>query len=264
MPLPVVAIGEDDCTTREFMIECLTVEGYRTLAYPRGAGAYEFIEFERPDAVILDIRMEHPRAGLAVLQRLRRDPETVDIPVLVCTADAPFIREWSRTLADGRCAVVTKPFDVAELLATIRHLLVSRAGEAPGELPRTVRVKRDPLAPGIRPVVALVDIDGNGLTDHTEQLERKGYKVVGCRWGNGLYDMAVREQPDLLIVDIDDSRRWLLARIFRRLRHDPLTSAIPLIVNPQRDQNLYRTIEEHLGPAPSSHPPMQQARSRHS
>ena len=76
------------------------MEGYRTLPYRQGAGAYELIEHERPDAVIMDIRMEHPRAGLAVLQRLRHDPATAAIPVLICTADVPFTREWARTLGE--------------------------------------------------------------------------------------------------------------------------------------------------------------------
>lgn len=254
MSQPVVAIVEDDSATREFMIECLTVEGYRTLAYGQGAGAYEFIKLAQPDAMILDIRMEHPRAGLAVLQRLRRDPETVDIPVLVCTADAPFTREWNRTLAHGRCAVVNKPFDIAEFVGTVGDLVVPPADGAPTALPAGRRAKREPPALDIRPVIALVDANGRGVTNYTEQLEHRGYKVVGCRWGSGLYDMAVREQPDLLIAEIDDTRRWLLAHIFRRLRKDPLTSAIRLVVNPRRDHNFYRTIEEYLGPPPSSHP----------
>ncbi|MCA1670102.1 MAG: response regulator, partial [Thermomicrobia bacterium] len=70
MGAPLIAIVEDDDTVQEMITDCLKGEGYRVLSCHRGAGAYEVIEHERPDTVILDIRMEHPRAGMAVLQRL--------------------------------------------------------------------------------------------------------------------------------------------------------------------------------------------------
>jgi CheY-like chemotaxis protein len=242
MSKAVVAIIEDDHATREFIRECLADEGYGTLTYDQGAGAYEFIEHKRPDVVILDIRMEHPRAGLAVLQHLRRDPETVSIPVLVCTADAPFTREWSKALDEFRCAILSKPFLIEDLLDAVARL-IQPPPSAPHGRPR------EEIA-AIRPVIGLVDTDGRGIATYTEQLERKGYKVVGSRWGSGLRDMAVREQPDLLIVDIGDRRQSLLSHVLRRLRRDPLTSQIPLLVNPQHGRDLYRTIEEIVGPPP--------------
>ena len=70
MAAPLIAIVEDDEAVLDMITECLATEGYRTLPYRQGAGAYELIEHERPAAVVLDIRMEHPRAGMAVLQRL--------------------------------------------------------------------------------------------------------------------------------------------------------------------------------------------------
>src|SRR3954452_2680881 len=110
MQTPTIAVIEDDAAILDVMTECLTRAGYRTLAHQQGAGAYEFIEHARPDAVVLDVRMEHPRAGLAVLQRLRRDEATARTPVLICTADEQFPAERRRTLADYGCAVLGKPF----------------------------------------------------------------------------------------------------------------------------------------------------------
>jgi len=178
MSAAVVAIIEDDAAVLDVMTECLTGDGYRTLPYQQGAGAYELIETERPDAVILDIRMEHPRAGLAVLQRLRRNPATVDIPVLVCTADTAFEREWERTLEECRCAVVVKPFQIADLLAAVGRLVQPPPDDAPAPSPRNSRAKGQPTPPVIRPVIGLVDADGRGVATFTEQLERKGYKAV--------------------------------------------------------------------------------------
>lgn len=67
MAAPLIVIIEDDGAVLTMIAECLEAEGYRILPYRQGAGAYEFIEQSRPEAVVLDIRMEHPRAGMAVL-----------------------------------------------------------------------------------------------------------------------------------------------------------------------------------------------------
>nr|MDQ6908385.1 hypothetical protein [Chloroflexota bacterium] len=93
------------------------------------------------------------------------------------------------------------------------------------------------------------------VTSFTEQLERKGYKVVGCRWGDKLHDMAVREQPDLLIVDVGNQRQGIVSLVLRRLRDDPLTSRIPFLLDPPKDRDLYRTIEQIVG-SPSLLPPV--------
>jgi DNA-binding response OmpR family regulator len=234
MSLPLVAIIEDDADVLNMIADCLTNEGYRTLSYGQGGGAYEFIEQARPDAVILDIRMEHPFAGMAVLQRLRRDEATTEMPVIVCTADHRFVADWQRTLDEHRCAVVTKPFRIDALLAACGDVI-----------PPAVR-----QAAAIRPVIALIDADGRGITSYTEQLEHKGYRVAVCRWGKGVYDFAVREQPDLLIVDTDQMRPGIPTRLMRRLARDPLTCQIPLLVDPPTTRDFYRRVEEIVGPPP--------------
>ena len=236
MPLPIVAVIEDDVEILDMIAGCLVDAGYRTLPYHQGAGAYEFIEQEHPDAVILDIRMEHPRAGMAVLQRLRRDEATAGMPVIVCTADHRFVADRRRMLDEYRCTVVTKPFRIEQLLAACGDLALPAARQAMA----------------IRPVIGLVAANEHGITSHTEQLERKGYRVVACRWGNGVYDFAVREQPDLLIVDTGATLQGIRAHLVRRLARDPLTCHIPLLVDPPKDRDFYRRVEEIVVLAPQT------------
>ena len=245
MVAPLIAIVEDDAAVLDVIAECLETEGYRTLFYRQGAGAYEIIEHHRPDAVVLDIRLEHPRAGMAVLQRLSPDPATAAIPVLICTADVPFTREWVRTLAEHRCAVITKPFLIDDLLAAVARLIDPSAPPLAGG-----GRARSAIEPVIRPVVGLVDADGKGVTAHTAQLEQKGYKVVACRWGDGIFDMAVSEQPDMLMVDPGDRSRGAVTYALRRLGRDPLTGHIPIVVGPPGGE-FYRRIEEIVGPPPT-------------
>ncbi len=251
MVATLIAIIEDDDAVLGMITACLESDGYRTLPYRQGAGAYELIATARPDAVILDIRLEHPRAGLAVLQRLRHDPATATIPVLVCTADIPFTREYARTLVQHHCAVVTKPFAIADLLTALAHLIdpVPNVSESPLGGSTHANGVAEPV---IRPVVGLVDTNGRGVTTHTAQLEQKGYKVVACRWGDGIFDMAVREQPDVLLVDAGDRPRGAVSYALRRVERDPLTGHIPIVVEPPLDGEFYRRIEAILGPPPLS------------
>ncbi len=245
MVAALIAIIEDDDAVLGMITECLECDGYHTLPHRRGAGAYELVARERPDAIVLDIRLEHPRAGMAVLQRLRRDPATAAIPVLVCTADAPFVREYARTLAQRRCAVVAKPFDIADLLDAVARLIAP----PPDDPASTLGGARanGVAAPVIRTVVGLVDTDGKGITAHTAQLEQKGYKVVACRWGDGIFDMAVREQPDVLLVDTADRSRGAVSYALRRVERDPLTGHIPIVTDPPQGGEFYRRIEGIIG-----------------
>jgi len=245
MVTPLIAIVEDDEAVLGMIAECLESEGYRTLPHRRGAGAYELVARERPDAVVLDIRMEHPRADMAVLQRLRRDPATAAIPVLVYTADAPFVREYARTLTQSRCAVVAKPFDIADLLDAVARLIAPPPDD-PASTLGGARA-RDIAGPVIRTVVGLVDTDGRGVTAHTAQLEQKGYRVVACRWGDGIFDMAVREQPDVLLVDAGDRSRGAVSYALRRVGRDPLTAHIPIVADPPQGGEFYRRIEGIVG-----------------
>ena len=98
----------------------------------------------------------------------------------------------------------------------------------------------------------------HGKPAHTAQLEQKGYKVVGSRWGNGLFDMAVCEQPDLRIVDPGECPNAALSFALRRLARDPLTHYIPIVVDPPCGGEFYRRIETVVGLAPASKSPKRQ------
>ena len=142
--------------------------------------------------------------------------------------------------------MVAKPFAIDDLLVTLARLI-----DPPAPIPGDRRTK-DPVEPAIRPVVGLVDADGKGATAHTAPLEQKGYKVVACRWGDGILDMAVCEQPDMLVVDPGDRPRGAVSYVRRRIERDPLTGHIPVVVGPPRDGEFYRLIEGVVGPAPAA------------
>lgn len=120
---PLIAVVDDDTAFLRMMNVLLLQEGYQTLLWLHGTGAYEMIRREQPDLVILDLRMDNPQAGWQTLERLRQDPRTAAIPVIVCSADTAFLRDQRERLRGHRCQPLEKPFDLEDLLATVQALI---------------------------------------------------------------------------------------------------------------------------------------------
>jgi two-component system, sensor histidine kinase and response regulator len=127
---PTIAVVNDDSAFLHLMYELLTDEGYNCWLHTVGATAYDKIREEMPDLVILDIRMDNEESGWQVLDLLRLDPETHEIPVIVCSADTQQLREKEQRLEDKHATSLEKPFDLPELLAKVRRFVGLPSGKA--------------------------------------------------------------------------------------------------------------------------------------
>lgn len=78
---------------------------------------------ERPEAIVLDIRMGDPETGWTVLELLRLDPAAATIPVIVCSADSIFLRAKEAQLRALHYDILEKPFDLDTLLAKVATAL---------------------------------------------------------------------------------------------------------------------------------------------
>jgi DNA-binding response OmpR family regulator len=120
----ILAVDDDDSICRVLELS-LTRAGYRVTTARDGEEALEKVQADRPDLILLDIIM--PRMdGFAVLRRLKDDPGTAAIPVLMLTAkgdDTSIIQGWE----SGVCCYVPKPFDLAELVILVRRFLEETA-----------------------------------------------------------------------------------------------------------------------------------------
>lgn len=128
MKHPRIMVVNDDTTFLNLMQALLQDEGYDVSLLIEGSLAYSRIREARPDLVILDIRMEHPETGWEVLNLLRLDPETADLPVIVCSADSQFLREKAVHLREKNCDVLEKPFDLPDLLSKVEAVVGSPPG----------------------------------------------------------------------------------------------------------------------------------------
>lgn len=112
-------------------IEILLKEfGYDPVIIHEGKHAYRRIKKERPDLVILDIRLDSPVTGWKILDLITLDPQTNRIPVIICTAVAKFPEGKEPWLAEHGIAVLPKPFDINDLIAMVEKALKPKLNKA--------------------------------------------------------------------------------------------------------------------------------------
>ena len=128
---PLVLVADDNADMRQYVVRLLS-EHYRTEAVPDGEAALAAARARMPDLVLTDAMM--PRLdGFGLLQALRADPRTRDVPVIMVSARAG---EESRIegLQEGADDYIVKPFSAKELLARVAaHLQMARMRREAGE-----------------------------------------------------------------------------------------------------------------------------------
>jgi CheY-like chemotaxis protein len=117
-----IMVVNDSMEFLQLMKELLTDEGYEVTLVESGGGTRAAAKQHRPDLLILDLRMPD-MSGFEVLNLLRLDPETQAIPVLLCTAAVRDVQAQEPILRERGIPVLFKPFDLDELLETVRGIL---------------------------------------------------------------------------------------------------------------------------------------------
>jgi CheY-like chemotaxis protein len=116
-----VLVVDDSTVIRDLIAVNLELEGYDVLRAGDGLEALELVAAERPDLVTVDVVM--PRLdGFEMVERLRADPGTADIPVVMVTGRAS-AADRARGEEVGVDAYLTKPFEPAELVETVARLI---------------------------------------------------------------------------------------------------------------------------------------------
>ena len=116
-----VLVVDDSSVVRELIAVNLEMEGLEVVRCVDGLEALERVAEQRPDAITLDVMM--PRLdGFAVVERLRGDRSTADIPIVIVTGRAS-AADLARGEALGVDAYLTKPFEPSELVATVLGLV---------------------------------------------------------------------------------------------------------------------------------------------
>ncbi|HSK27642.1 MAG TPA: GAF domain-containing protein [Jiangellales bacterium] len=196
-----VLLVEDDRSSRDLMRVLLEDQGLRVVAVPTGEEALRYVERARPVAVVLDIKLPGID-GWEVLARLKENPRTGDVPVIVVS----ILDEPGHGFALGADDYLVKPVDRDLLVSTLRRNAV-----VPAE-PRSVLV---------------IDGDDGSVREVTAALRSAGWTVEAAASPGAGLEAARRSRPGVVLLD-------LLAAgdrfdVVERLRADPATRDVPLV-----------------------------------
>jgi two-component system, OmpR family, alkaline phosphatase synthesis response regulator PhoP len=120
-PPPLILVVEDEHDIRELLSHHLLKEGYRVAGAASGEDALRLAESQRPNLILLDLMLPG-MDGLTVCRRLKADPQTAGILVVMLTAKGDEA-DVIAGLNLGANDYVTKPFSPRVLMARVRAAL---------------------------------------------------------------------------------------------------------------------------------------------
>ena len=158
----MIYLVEDDASIRELVVYALNNSGFEAHGFDTPSAFWSAMTKEVPTMVLLDIMLPE-EDGLQILKKLRADPRTQRIPVIMLTAKGS---EYDKVigLEAGADDYIPKPFGMMELIARVKALL-RRASDAPA--PETYQVGCLTVCPQRHSV----EVDGSAVTLTLKEFE---------------------------------------------------------------------------------------------
>jgi len=117
----MIYLVEDDGNIREFVLYALNGQGFEAQGFDRPSSFFAAMDKQQPELVLLDLMLPE-EDGLSVLKKLRADPRTKKLPVIILSAKSS---EYDKVLGldNGADDYLPKPFGMMELFSRIRAVL---------------------------------------------------------------------------------------------------------------------------------------------
>ena len=195
--LPLILVVDDSAAMRDMIRAMLEGAGFQVAEADGGAAALQLARFLQPKLMTLDVMLPD-LDGFDVIQVLRNDPLTRDLPVLFISGSG----EHDRALALGGAGFLAKPFTADDLVRQVRSLT--------GPPARRVLVMDDDYH--VRPTLARL-------------LRRGGFQVSEAGDGRTGLDVIARDPPNLVLLDVrmpDINGYELLRRLKQHYPHIPV------------------------------------------
>ena len=139
--MALIYIVEDDKNIREIESFALRNSGYQIRDFSCGKDFYQAVKEKKPDLVILDIMLPD-EDGMEILQKLRKNPETKRLPIMMVTAKTTEL-DRVKGLDMGADDYMSKPFGVMELISRVKALLRRSMGEMEEKLLKVDEILMD-------------------------------------------------------------------------------------------------------------------------
>jgi diguanylate cyclase (GGDEF)-like protein/PAS domain S-box-containing protein len=221
---PLVLVVEDDLSTSEVLTIHLSKAGYKVAHAYDGVEAVAKAKELSPFAITLDIMLPK-KDGWEVLQALKADPDTRDVPVIIHS----IVDNKDLAYALGASDYILKPVDKSVLLSKLGEisLFTKRNLPASALLISEDKETRDYIAR---------TFEGKGFLFHTASGEEKGL------------ELASATRPHMILIDLANCGFELI----KKLKGNAATMSIPIFAITDRDlpieerQNLMGQIERIL------------------
>lgn len=120
---PVALVVNDTQEILDLFRDILAEEGFDAVLSSYAPRELETVLEIDPDVVILDFMIGDEAHGWQLLQKMKMHRRTATIPCVVCTGAVQLVRELEGHLMSKHIAVVLKPFDIDELMSTVRKAM---------------------------------------------------------------------------------------------------------------------------------------------
>jgi signal transduction histidine kinase/CheY-like chemotaxis protein len=208
-----IMVVDDDLEIARLFKQRLQVAGYKVTVQSDSENIVEKVKLFKPDLVTLDLLMEVD--GLSILEQLKADEETENIPVVVISV----VNEPEKGLSLGAADYLTKPVDREALLSSVGNIFE----------------QLDQAKMGSK--ILVVDDDKDIASWLKHALDYYGFNVSTAYDGLQCLEAVAKNVPDLILLDMMMPRMDGSTTI-RKLREEEYSRHIPIIVlsaNPPKD-----------------------------
>ncbi len=233
-----IMVVDDDEADRTAIKRIIEEEGLKAVAAENGVACLEMIKEHVPDVLVLDLVMPE-MDGFAVLDHLRSDAGTANLPVIIVTAK-DLTRQDKKKLRGNVFSILEKSAMRREaLLESIKNILVDLENK-PGHAGRNNS--------GSCPRILLVEDNEVAIIQIRTVLEAEGFIADVAKGGQEALDYVSRTIPDGIILDlmmpeIDGFE------VLEKIRGTEMTAHIPVLILTAKDltpDDLKRLSANHV------------------
>lgn len=205
MPASILIVDDDE-KTRDLLSNAFQRQGYTTLTASSGRQALNYAKSRPILAVTLDVIMPE-MDGWEVLTRLKEDPETNEIPVIIVSVSD----DRSTGFALGAVGYVNKPLNQEQLLGEIKKIYRS--------MPSTIM---------------LVDDNETERNQAALWFTRQGVQVMVADSGEQCLELLESDLPEIMVIDLMMPGMSGF-ELIKAIRANPETAGIPILVLTAKD-----------------------------
>ena len=215
---PLILVVEDDLSTTELLTLHLTQAGYKVCHAFNGEEAIEKANALQPFAITLDILLPK-KDGWEVLQQLKSDQRTAEIPVIIHS----IVDNKDLAFALGATDYLLKPLEKEALLTKLEEMMVAKGKK-------------------VLPISVLIIESEDEVTNAFKEIfEPQGFLIYTAQNGQRGIELATALRPAVILLDLTLAD-MIGFDVIKEIKENPSTKDIPIFMLTERDISVENRI----------------------